>query len=346
MNELTVTIGSVSYKGFQSIDIVRTMRAMSGSFLVRTANFFGGPTSWKIAPGDPVKLKIDKKLILSGYLDSFTFGGNKDSRWVIWGGRDSTGQLVDCSYSKEPNEWKKQSVGQLIRFLVSPFGISVNIDASASVINSKMLDSFKANEGDTVADLIIRLCYDHGVLPMTLGDGRLHITRAATVGTKEQLKDNIISREARLTNIDRFSEYSVKGYGIGSSMKSLNDWIGISGQYSDPGVSLYRPRILFQDTPTDKAKLQDKAVWEANLRAGFSRALVYKTSEWVMSDGVPWIPNMRLLVDDPMINLKRELLICDVRYLYNADDGYETELTLVDPNTFSLNRTKIDLKDS
>jgi len=262
MNALSITIAGQTYQGFQDIDIHRSMRSLSGSFSIQTANFFTGPKSWAISPGDSTLLKIDGTVILTGYLDAFNFGGNQDSRWVHWSGRDKTGQLVDCSYATEPNEWKNQSVGRLIRFLVAPFGISVQIDSSAAVLDSKMLDSFKANEGDTVADLIIRLCYDHGVLPLTVGDGRLLITRAASGSATDQIKENIISREIKLSNLDRYSRYAIKGYGNGSDTKSPSDWIGISGEYTDSVITLNRPRILFQDTPTDKSKLQDKALPE------------------------------------------------------------------------------------
>lgn len=349
MSELILNINKVSYSGFESVHIRKSMLVICGGFAVSTDNFFqGGTSSQEIKMGHRVEIEINEERILSGWIDAMPiiFGRNFDRLEIR--GRDNTCDLIDCCWDYAPNEWKNQSAKNLIKTFCAKFNIDVFIDASAQTEIENKLETFKANEGITISELILKICRDVGVLPISTGDGYLTLTK---VTTSDYTDDPIIvganaeGGELIQSNLDRYSSYKIKGSGIGTDNKQLSDFVECSGEFSDPIITRERPYLLFSENPSSSFLCRKRAVSEARVRAGLSRAVIYNVDSWVQSSGKPWMINKLVKVEDDFSGIEDTMLIAAIDYVYNENDGGDiAKIMCVDKNTFSLSEDEINIK--
>lgn len=347
--ELILKTNKIAYSVFESVHIRKSMLDMCGAFVVSTDNFFqGGSSSREIKMGRGVKVEINGYPIIDGWIDEMPidFGQRYDHLEIS--GRDNTCDLVDCPWDETPNEWKNQTVKNLIKTFCNKFNITVITDDSASAEVETKIESFKANEGVPISELISELCRDIGILPISKGDGYLTLTEATT--TEYSTDAIIVSGNAeggRLvqSNKDRFSSYKVKGYGIGTDNKALADFVNCLGEFSDSIISRDRPFVNFAENATTSAICKKKAIWEARVRAGLSRAIIYNVDSWTQSDDKPWQINKLVKVQDDFTGIDDTMLIAMIDYIYDENDGGDTcKIMCVDRNTFSLSEDQINIK--
>lgn len=313
---------------------------MGNYFVVSCGNYFVGENnSWNIKMGDACEILVNGISLCKGLVKDLQIMYSPQMCSLVLIGVDEVSDLIDCSFAQTVNEWKNQSIKSIIENLCSPFDIEVSVATDATSIVSRVLESFKADEGDTVSDIIIRLCRDYGILPISLGDGYLTITRATptavTVDTL-QLGGNVTVGNYMLNDSDRFSNYIVKGIGQGSDTKTLTDFIEPYGRASDSVIQRYRPMVIFTDSPSDIGSCQIRAKWEANLRAGYSRKLFYTVPGLTQSDGSIWDINMLVPVQDAIMDINDTRLIDSVEYIQGEENiGEFVILGLVDRRTYS-----------
>jgi prophage tail gpP-like protein len=313
-------------------------------------NFFkGGTTSKDIKMDHAVKIEIDGHQIIDGWIDRMPIKYGKDyDRMEIYG-RDKTCDLIDCSFDFTPNEWKKQTVYNLIKNLCNPFGIGVTLDSSVTTQGNIQVESFKATEGETVFEQIAEICRDHAILPLCFNDGKVTLTKATTDKfTVDGILTGINAKSGYLdqSNVNRYSSYKVKGYGIGNDNKTLADYISCSGSFSDTTISRVRPLVIFSDTATNNKQCSNRAKWEARLRAGLSRRQEYEIQGWCQSNGALWEINKLVNVNDNFTGYKTTMLISDIQYVYSEATGEVTRITVVNKDTYNLSDNAINIKSN
>lgn len=337
--DLTVSINGTTFGGWEALDISRSMDDLAGAFSLSTANFFkDGIQSTDIKKGDDIVIKINGQKVITGYIDSIDLSYSAEKTFFTITGRDKTADLIDSDFAESVTEWKKQSVGQLIKNLCNPFDIDVVIDDTATTAASKLVDTFTANPGDEVYHLITRLCRDYAIIPLSYGDGKLYLTR---VGTKRKAADglqygvNVKSGIIESNNENRFKKYIVKGIGVGNDDKQLSDFISPSAEVTDSDVERERVMTFFLSTNADNEKCKTRAKWEKNYRAGLSNLVSYGYENWVQqSKDKIFEINSLVNVNDSFLDLNREMLIYEVRYYYENGKDF-TDVIVVDKNTFS-----------
>lgn len=348
MSRLNLKINNYSYSGFEEVNIYKSMLIGAGSFVVGINNFYkGGNELSDIKIEDEIVIEIEDQKVLTGIVDAMPVKWGKGYSWLYISGRDKTCDLVDCSFIETPNEWKKQTVENLIKNLCNPFSISVLIDSIVSSQASAIVDTYKACEGESVYDSITEICRDYAIMPVVYGDGKITLTKATT--TRKTTDGIIVGRNvdacsAENSNENRYSDYIVKGQGIGNDNKTISDYVLCSGEFSDPVISRYRPLTLFTDLPTTLGGCQKRAKWEARIRAGISRANEYQVPRWVQSDGKIWEINSLSKVEDAILGENNTKLIMNIRYLYDHELGEVSRITVVDKDTFNLSDDPIKIK--
>jgi len=320
------------------VEIVSSMLALCNTFTIITMQL--PETDLTAEAGKACLLKIDEEVVIDGQIDMVDIEYNtvENTHEITISGRDKTADLVDCTFEFEPNEWKELTVEDIIKNLCSPFDIDVFIDPSAQSQVTEQIETFKINEGEYVVDSLAELCRNHAVLPLSLGDGRLTITQAGTKKTEEEITtgSNIIWSKAVSNDLNRYSDYYVKGHDVGNDNKALSDFIEPAGSYSDGGMERTRPFVIFADGPVDSGKCQLRAQWEACVRAGMSRYLVYQYDSFYQKfTGALWRNNLLVSIVDSKLGIDGEKLIAEVRYVLSADSR-SVFLTCVSPETFTL----------
>ncbi len=348
MSKLVLKINNISYSGFEDVEIYKSMLTGSGGFAVAVSNYYkGGNSLSDIKIGDVCVVEIEGQKVLTGIIDKMPVMYGQSYSWLNIVGRDKTCDLIDCSYNFTPNEWKNQTVGNLIKNICNSFSIGVVIDSSAlSEINIK-LDTYKVNEGISAYDNIADLCRDYSLMAFPYGDGKLYLTKATT---SKYTTDGIITGiniDAAATdqsNEERYKTYIAKGQGISSDNKELSDYISCSGEFEDSIISRVRPFVMFMDLPTTIGGCKKRAKWESRIRAGISRAIEYQIPGWVQSNNKIWEINSLTKVKDKILGKDENMLIMSIRYIFKKDTGEISKITVVHKDTFSLSDNIINIK--
>jgi len=355
LDNFSLNVNNYNYVNWSHMYIKKSMLEIAGEFAFETFDYTEGDfEKWKIKMGAEAKAVIGNTTICDGYIDKIPIKYGEGDFSLQFVGRDKTADLVDCPYTGSNNEFKKQTVVAIIKKLCTPFSIEVTVEDSAKNTVLTTIETFKASEGVSVADLIIDLCRDIGVIPISLGDGKLTLTKATETGkTNDPIQYNVNASSGSYlqSDRDRFSNYTAKGYGIGTDEKSLSDYINCSFTFNDAVVSRNRPNIIFMDREADTGRCKSRARWEARLRAGLSRLIQYKIPSWTQSNGDIWGINKLVKVEDKLLDVNETLLIIEAKYLYdtgeNENDKYQetsTILTLADKDIFSGEAGDIKIK--
>ncbi len=345
-NNFSLQIKDHEFKGWNQMSVFTSMNNISGTFGFMGHDFSRGDfTQWKVKLGDEAKVMIEDVCILNGYVDSIPITYGPKTFNIQFIGRDKTADLIDCPYEETAKEFKKQSRRSIITRLCRPFGIDVSFDSSVSSEMGVVLPTFKADEGRMCFELISELCRDAGVIPISIGDGKLTITKTSTKKATDTIKFNINAVKGYLTqdNTSRYSDYICKGVGGGTDNKSLTDFIQPKGKFKDAIINRYRPYVIFSDRATDTGKCKERARWEARVRAGLSRAISYELPGWMQSDRSIWQINKLVYVKDELLDIDDTMLLSEVSYNYNSDGAY-CILTVVDKDTYSGSSSDIDIK--
>jgi len=339
MSKIVLKVNGLEFGGWTNISIEKSLSSMAGSFgLAATDIFPGNAQKWGLAIGDECSVEIADQKIITGYIEDIPISYDASGHNIQIGGRDKTGDLVDCPFVETPNEWKEKAVEEIIKALCDPFDISVNTDDSVTDQATFKMPEFKANEGDAVFDLILKLCQMKAILPVSYGDGALTLTRAGGRFTNDPLEKgvNILSGSIDQSNKERFQTYIVKGQGSMTDQKEVADAAHPVGEQTDDVILRYRPIVIFTETPCDAARCLDRARWEATKRAGASRKLQYKVQGWTQSNGIIWPLNSLVKVKDDFLQIDGTLLISSINYTKDNESGTTTTMTLVDPDTYAL----------
>lgn len=342
-DRLVLNINNNAYEGWQDVNIRQSIMSICGTFGVSNIGFRPGVSGdLNIKIDDEVTVEIDEQRIITGYIDDMPVTYSFDGADIAVIGRDKTEDLIDCSFDESINEWKNQTITNIVKNLCSPYGINVSVDGAVADRANTRIETFKADEGDVVADLIIRLCRENSILPVSYGDGKLTLTEGTTTRkATDSIKLFVNTDQGYMpqSNRDRFSRYKVKGQGIGTDDKQLKDFVNPFGQASDNVVKRYRPTIIFSETPTDFKKCQNRAIWEARIRAAISRRIIYPVFGWTQSNGEIWEINTLVDVYDDFLGIKETKLITGVNFIFNSEDmDRVTNIEVMDKDAFSLNK--------
>ena len=344
-------VGQNSFSNWTSMRVHTSMMSLVDSFGFMDVDFSRGDFSkWQIKRDATISVFIEGETIITGWLDSIPKEYSPESFNIQFIGRDKTCDLVDCCYVESNNEFKRQTRANIIRRLLSPFGLDVVVDSTAAEAANVKLETFKVSEGRFIYEEIAELCRDAGILPLSYGDGKLTLTKATTTDKATdpiQFGVNAIYGKHIDDYTQRYSDYYVKGYGTGANNKRLADFISPVGYFKDDIVSRYRPFTIFADRATDAGKCYDRAKWEARTRAGLSQGLVYHLPGWLQSDDSIWKKNTLVTLYDPILGIDaQEFLICDVDYIYEEKENPAAycAVLLVDKDTFTGSAADINIK--
>lgn len=339
MNDIRLNLNSVAYGGWKDIQINKSIDQITNTFGFNASDIQPGNADlWNVKMGDACTITIDGQTVITGYIEDMPISYDGQSHNINISGRDVTCDLIDCSYNGSVNEWINQSANKIIRKLCDPFDIDVYADNNVLTAVDARIEKFVIDQGETVGEIIAKLCRMIAVLPISLGDGKLTLTRAGATKTYDSLElgKNVKSADFNQSNKDRFSVYIVKGQGQGNDNKSVADFTTCTGQAIDNVITRDRPLVILADKPTTNAQCKDRARWEARLRAGQSRQITYEVQSWTQSNGDVWPINSLVRVKDHFLSLDTTLLISAINFSLNNSEGSITRLTVVDPTTYEL----------
>lgn len=328
-----LNVGGQRHEGWTNVSVTLSIEAIAGSFeLGLTELWPDQPTRRVVKPGQECTLSIDDDLLITGRVDEAAPEYNAVSHSISITGRDATGDLVDCSALNEPGEWKNVGLVAIAASVCKPFAISV----SAQTDTGKPFTRFAMQPGESAFEVIERACRARAVLPVSDGNGGLVFARAGTARRQTALVygENIVQAEAAFSDIERYSQYIVRGQQPGDDSWGAQVASEPEARAEDPAIGRYRPLVILAEVPEGQS-FEDRAKWEATVRAGRARKANYTVQGWRDEGGALWRPNALVKVDDTMLGINETMLITSVTFS-RSEDGTTTQLSLVKPSSYEL----------
>lgn len=351
------------FSGWESVNFSHSLDELSRSFYLEINDETGGFESEITEESECTLAAIDKleslsSLDLSERTDLFSGIIFDTDAGVEPGGYSysvsGNGRLVDlveCSVIVPSSTWKKAKVSKIIKDICKPFGISVN---TSGLTKDFELENFSVNAGDTAFSPIERLCRFSGVIPFEETDGTLKLITVDDISERAAVPLMIGGRGVNMIRVnrnrsirDRRSEITGKALTSGNGKRWSDKNLRVVATATDSGVTRYRPMILLAESKEDKASLQQRINWEAQIRAGRANEYTVEVADiFQRKDGKPvgiWkVGTLVDLIVDKW-NLSEEFLIAAVDFsMSNA--GRRTMLTLRNKNTYKPDPTaKVDL---
>ena len=332
-NNCILKCNGTLYGGWKEIQIQRGIEQIAGQYSIAvTDRWSGQDTARPIEPGDKCEVAIDGETILTGYIDATDDSYDANNTSLQVNGRDKTADLIDCSAVFKTGQWKGGSLKKLATDLLAPFGIELIIGQYAEKAANEVITSFNIEEGETVFDCLERACRIKAVMMWTNGLGQLIIDLPGKQRCETALVEgeNILSAQRTRDASERFSEYTVKGQARGKSNGS--------GKATDEEVGRHRPMIILAEDMAAGQTPEQRAKWEASVRAGKGERVSVRVQSWRQGGdaGALWAPGFLVQITSPRLELDDEMTIVSVNYIKNDSDGTVTELELTDPDAFEL----------
>lgn len=323
-DELELLVGGTAFTGWEKVQVVRQLDAASGSFALEVS---GQGVSMRT--GDEVTVRLAGQVVLQGFVDEREASGTATDRKLAVAGRDRTADLVDCSEVTEPGEWQEIGLLELVQLLCTPFGIEVRSELEAA---PAPFARFARQSGETVWSAVERACRLRGVLAHASGDGALVLARAARQRADAVLREgeNVLAWRTRESTRQRFQTYTVRSQFGGS-----DDFYGeasalIEGQADDPGVTRFRPLLVLAEGALVFENAQDRARWEATVRAARADTISVTVPGWRQTEGGrPWELNEEVRVVLPGAGVDRTLLVNALTFTRDGETGPLTAIELV-----------------
>lgn len=257
--------------------------------------------------------------VITGYVDKLrqTLSGN-ERVWTA-DGRSKTGDLVDCSAIHKTGTWKQKTAKEIIRDLCEPFEIGVSSDT-----DTERSSRFAIEEGETVFDAIDRLCKVRGLLPITLPNGNLHLTRIAETPPVRFPIEQAYDRKIEQDFSNRFSDY----------LSHATDVDG-KGSKQDTVVERYRPLVIVPEFQSTPAQRTTRVQWELAVRAGRSERYHCTMIGLTDPDGGLYLPGKLYAVEDTRLEVSDSLVVARSVMRVGETEAV-TDLELCRPESFAL----------
>lgn len=333
MSVLSLTINNARISGWTSVRVTRGIEQATNQFSVgMTERFALDEIATICNAGDPVEVRIDGELLITGYVDQTSRTLGPDAHGITVTGRGKCQDLVDCSAEIEKNQVGNTSVKQFAQQLAKPYGITVRGEEGAK------MPQVNVAWGENALALLERLCGFSGLLLYEDPDGSLVLgklgTKYAAGGVIEG--QNVLSATVSQDMHQRYSETVVKNLSITPIVE-----IGEQGNEAyvsrDVNVKRHRRRYTIADAPNgvgnDFIKLF--ADWDTARRAGRSNVVTCMVDSWRDANGELWTPNTLCYHDMPTLRSTRTWLISEVIYTVDEDGGEVAQLKMMPPQAFT-----------
>ena len=331
---------AAAYQGWKTLRLERPIDSLAGSFALSSSVL----RPWPFQPGAAVRIELADEVLLAGHVEELSAGTSARGREVKLAGRDRAGDMVDCAAVHETGEWRLLSLIELAQELAEPFGLEVESRHSKEQGDDwlRLIEPFQRftlRSGETAWSALERALRTRGFLGFTEG-GRIQIERPGPEKLTTQLVEssagNILSATLRDSTVDRFSSYTVRSQRAGSDEGWGETVAEIEGTASDTNVARFRPWLDFGEAALTFETAQERASWEASVRAARAKRVEVQVQGWRQAPGLPaWRPNRLVDVHVPSIGLGPvEMLIARVRF-ERSERGSTTTLELRPSGAFN-----------
>ncbi len=296
---------------------------------IRAAEF---STAYSFPPGTPIEISAGNDLLCKGYVNVYAPTIDPKNHDIEIEGRSRSQDWVDGAAVHDRGEWQNKTPLEIAKDLDSSYGVGIQAD-----VELEPIEYFHIYQGETVQQALERLLRDQEATPFGQADGSVLITNASKAkrhagGLIEGY--NILKMAARLTDMSRHSEVTVKGQrrtGVDDSD------LRVKQTFKDRGMRRFRPKIIVHEGNTTPNRAQRRAQYEAERALGFSVRASLIVQGWRDDKGELWQPNRLVYVESPSLKIAGDMLIQGIdmhQVSTGGSRGTQCEMSLVHPAAY------------
>lgn len=332
-SRVRLLVDGMEYSGWTSVDITVGIERQCREFTLGiTWNWPGNEgRSLRVQQGQRSQLYVDDDLLLTGFVFATPVSYNATTVTHGASGRSLTADLVDCS--AELGQWRGQSVFNIVQALAATYKVDVVDEAKDGTI----IPDHQVEPGETVFESIDRLLQVSALLSTDDAFGRLVLARPGTGGNAHdalELGVNVLEASASLDFSSTYSEYECIGQRSGTDEEFGVDASEVTANAVDTRVSRHRKLLLNPSGQVTTAIAQRRVNWECGSRMAKALDPTYTVAGWRQSNGELWLPNTTVRVVDPLIGFERSMLIHEVNYVLNEEQGERCVLSVAPAAAF------------
>jgi prophage tail gpP-like protein len=359
-SDFTLQINNTTYTNFKSMSVSRDMESISGGFSFTGSTYTGG--NFPIPRGAFCVASIGKFKLVSGYVDKINVGYSSDSHDITVSGRDRTQDIVDSTIDNSIELLAPISLENVIKRVLSYLNIN-----DIKIINQvqglqpySKGDLISAEIGQGAFDFLDQYCRKRAVFLTADGEGNIIITRGEGIKTNAQLVhiisnttgNNVLNATVDYDDSKRFNLYTFKSQVNTSSLNSLNtnvspqNIVSVKATVDDSLVRKTRKYVKKAEKSSTQSDLQDRALWERNIRGARSAVYTCNVNGFYLPDRTDiWKPLQLVKVIDEYANVNDELIVVSVQYSLDISGGSKTQLKLAPKIAYNLRPEKPRKKD-
>jgi prophage tail gpP-like protein len=369
---LTVIVDGMVLSRWTSVDIMRDLSEISGSFILGLRDDMRSLASWPYGtPGEIGPLLTGKKIeiyahrqpVLIGWIEEVAADASEGEAILFISGRDLTGDLADCAAGPNgPVEFKGVTLAEFAERLCKPFGIPVRADVDVG----PPFPRASIDAAETVLSAIEKHARQRGVLVTSDGVEGLVLTRSGQSRAAADIVFPGIGMKgsgARFSTRDRFSDYFVKGQAEKAAgtraasapmrpgntpQERVRNYLGgdqggakpkeergvsIQGHARDPEIRRWRPIVAMMKSQESGGGAQRQAEWMKRVHRARGENISYEMNGWLWG-GSLWRPNEIVGVKDSFQQVDRDFLIAGTDMTFDEEDGEISSLRLVGPEAY------------
>jgi prophage tail gpP-like protein len=342
-NVLRVTVNGIDYAGWKTMDVSRSMVAVTGSFSLEMVDLKHGNPVPLIRAGDKCMITIQPTpaekpiLIMTGYVDMVRSKVAETGVTFSISGRDITCDIVDCSVT-QASEWKKIKFEDFVEDVIRPFP-DIEVVLDSAVDTGPEIESINYDQGTKVYELIAKHAQLKQLILYTLPNGKLLITRASkerlmdVFGTSQApafiVGDNCLEMEAVTDWSEVFSEYEVKGQRQSTGDDATEEEATqIQGITNDTRMNRFRPLIIIPDGEQSNVSAKNRSEWEATFRIADAEGYTVLRQGWQAEI------NKLALLRSTEIGVDGDYLMVSYRVIAD-EQGKRTNFAFAHPRVFA-----------
>jgi len=284
-----------------------------------------------IREGDKVEVRIGDDLVATCYVDATPISYDESSITIDIEGRSKTADLIDCSATNKPAQWKGATLATIVKALSAEYGVDVVVDFD----DKEVIKEFQLERGDSPFDAIDKLRKQRNLIICDDAEGRVVIAKIGQYKADDKLElgKNIKRASCPKDFKDVYNEYIVIGQKSGDGKSNAKEH---NSETKESDTVFKRKRVLYikQSGNADMRACIDRAKYERQSRFAKAHEVTLTVRGWRQTSGELWKPNMIVQYVDPVLGFEREMLIVECEYRVSTS-GTETVMKIGLPDGYS-----------
>lgn len=284
-----------------------------------------------IREGDKVEVRIGDDLVATCYVDATPISYDESSISIDIEGRSKTSDLIDCSATNKPAQWKGATIAAIVKALSAEYSVDVVVDFD----DKEVIKEFQFERGDSPFDAIDKLRKQRNLIICDDAEGRVVIAKIGQYKADDKLElgKNIKRASCPKDFKDVFNEYIVIGQKSGDGKSNAKEH---NSETKETDTVFKRKRVLYikQSGNADMRACTDRAKYERQSRFAKAHEVTLTVRGWRQTSGELWKPNMIVQYVDPVLGFEREMLIVECEYRVSTS-GTETVMKIGLPDGYS-----------